>query len=230
MISVTRGSSAPLWEQYCSFGSQFVKGQCSLCGARHPSRSAFTPPGARPVKIVTDSACAAARVTRLEGARWTSVSHEHWFSLWRELLCLLTSGKHAYWIARVPSDRNWPAPIAGGSAAADRPAAATVVPNAFEQARLSHGFSHQDAEALGHSFGLPLTQAPLIVTARPDCQQLFTPNACCWGEPTGTRGAGTVADGCDARCCFWATPIRTRVYRYLFWSPLCHGTHRRHSA
>ncbi|NWH45850.1 POK6 protein, partial [Fregata magnificens] len=59
-----------------------------------------------------------------------------------------------------------------GNAVADLHTALTMVPQALQQARLSHEFYHQNRQALQKQFQLTTEQARQIILACPDCQAL----------------------------------------------------------
>lgn len=47
---------------------------------------------------------------------------------------------------------------------------ANTLPNIFEQAKLSHAFFRQNAQALRQTFQISKDQAKAIISACPDCQ------------------------------------------------------------
>lgn len=55
---------------------------------------------------------------------------------------------------------------------ADKMTLTVVLPQRFEQAKLSHDLFHQNAHSLHEEFSLSLEQAKDIVRACPDCQRL----------------------------------------------------------
>ncbi|NXI75263.1 POK7 protein, partial [Rhipidura dahli] len=50
-----------------------------------------------------------------------------------------------------------------------------ILPNIFEQAKLSHAFFHQNAQALMWTFRISKDQAKAIISACPDCQLVQPP-------------------------------------------------------
>ncbi|NWV04314.1 POK7 protein, partial [Ptilonorhynchus violaceus] len=50
-----------------------------------------------------------------------------------------------------------------------------TLPNIFEQAKLSHAFFHQNAQALKRTFQISRDQAKAIISACPDCQLVQPP-------------------------------------------------------
>ncbi|NXA61176.1 POK10 protein, partial [Mohoua ochrocephala] len=74
-----------------------------------------------------------------------------------------------------------------GNAVADTLTMMATVPNQITQAKLSHNFYHQNAQALSKQFDLTLFQARQIVHSCPDCTCL-TPLPTTAG--TNPRGLG----------------------------------------
>ncbi|NXT30459.1 POK7 protein, partial [Syrrhaptes paradoxus] len=50
-----------------------------------------------------------------------------------------------------------------------------TLPNIFEQAKLSHAFFHQNAQALVRMFQISKSQAKAIISTCPDCQLVQPP-------------------------------------------------------
>ncbi|KFO65121.1 hypothetical protein N302_12555, partial [Corvus brachyrhynchos] len=127
-----------------------------------------------PFNLITDSAYVANIVKRIEGSVLKDVSKD---SLYRYLTCLysiLQNRKSQYFVSHIRAHFSLPGFLAEGNARADELTVAVVntLNNIFEQAKLSHAFFHQNAQALMQMFHLSRDQAKAIISACPDCQRV----------------------------------------------------------
>lgn len=142
-----------------------------------------------PFNLITDSSYVANIVERIEGSVLKDVNNDK-LCLW--LTCLyriLSHRTNPYFVSHIRAHSGLPGFMAEGNARADALAsaafdekvaintenstsvlAATTLPNITEQAKLSHAFFHQNAQALKRDFHISLEQAQNIVRACPDCQ------------------------------------------------------------
>ncbi|NXV24988.1 POK6 protein, partial [Cepphus grylle] len=128
-----------------------------------------------PVNIITDSAHIAGLVPHLENACLREVSNPLLFTLLSTLLHLLNNRQRPYFIMHIRAHTNLPGPLVEGNRRADAlTLPVQVVPQALEQARISHAFFHQNAKALQKTFSLTTLQAKNIIAACPDCQRFYT--------------------------------------------------------
>ena len=128
-----------------------------------------------PLNIITDSQYVEGVVQRLEGAWLKSIDHEDLYLLFRQLQHLINNRKHPYHIMHIRSHTQLPSPIAEGNALADTLAAPVIhapLPDALQQARLSHAFYHQYAKSLQRMFHIPLDSARQLTKTCPDCQSI----------------------------------------------------------
>ena len=125
-----------------------------------------------PINIVTDSAYVANLVQRIENSCLKDVNNPLLYSLMHTLLRLLNNCKTSYFIVHIRAHTALPGPLVEGNRRADAlTLAAQVVPNIFEQARLSHAFFHQNARAIQNQFSLSRRQAKDIIATCPECQR-----------------------------------------------------------
>lgn len=102
-----------------------------------------------PLNIITDSAYVAGIVSRAEASVLRDISHAALFNLLQELIFLLDSRLHPYFIMHVRSHTSLPGFIAEGNRQADLlTLPVQVLPDRLAQARLSHSFFHQNAAGL----------------------------------------------------------------------------------
>ncbi|NXE16686.1 POK7 protein, partial [Lophotis ruficrista] len=113
-----------------------------------------------PVNLVTDSFYVAGIVSRLD------------YSMIKNVDKLIDQRKHDFYGMHVRSHTDLLGPIMEGNQLADFYTMPAIVPNRFEQAKLSHSFYHQNARALKRHFQLTMNQACSILAACPDCQLL----------------------------------------------------------
>ena len=99
-----------------------------------------------------------------------------------------------------------PGPLVKGNRHADILTEVTIIPNTFEQARLSHAFYHQNAKALQKTFHLTMDQARQIVTACPDCQ-LMAPSLSYGVNPRGLQALGAMTIRCYSHSWIWKVKI-----------------------
>ncbi|NXY16206.1 POK18 protein, partial [Atrichornis clamosus] len=124
------------------------------------------------INIVAESMYAAGVLQRLDYSCLKDANNPVLMVELRTLWSLINNRQHDYYVLHARSHSDLPAPIAEGNRIADLPAMTTVVPNLFEQARLSHDLSHQNTRALKRRYQLTLDQARNTVLACPDCQPL----------------------------------------------------------
>uniref|UniRef100_A0A674HI78 Uncharacterized protein n=1 Tax=Taeniopygia guttata TaxID=59729 RepID=A0A674HI78_TAEGU len=144
-----------------------------------------------PFNLITDSAYVANVIKRIEGSVLKDVSNND-LCLW--LTCLyriLSHRANPYFISHIRAHSGLPGFMAEGNSRADALAsaasdeegsasvekstsvlAATTLPNTIEQAKLSHAFFHQNAQAIKRDFHISLEQAQNIVRACPSCQHV----------------------------------------------------------
>ncbi|NWY22449.1 PO113 protein, partial [Aphelocoma coerulescens] len=131
-----------------------------------------------PFNLITDSAYVANIVKRIEGSVLKDVSND---ALYRHLKCLYTlvqNRTNQYFVSHIRAHSSLPGFLAEGNSRADKLTVAIVntLPNIFEQAKLSHAFFHQNAQALMFlMFRLSRDQARAIVNTCPDCQLVQPP-------------------------------------------------------
>ncbi|RMC04205.1 hypothetical protein DUI87_19024 [Hirundo rustica rustica] len=144
-----------------------------------------------PFNLITDSAYVANVIKRIEGSVLKDVNNDK-LCLWLTCLCQILSHRtNPYFISHIRAHSGLPGFMAEGNARADALAsaafdeegaasienstsvlAATTLPNTVEQAKLSHAFFHQNAQAIKRDFHISLEQAQNIVRACPNCQQV----------------------------------------------------------
>lgn len=125
-----------------------------------------------PINIVTDSAYVANLVQNIENSCLKDVNNPLLYSLMHTLLRLLNNRKTSYFIVHIRAHTALPGPLVEGNRRADAlTLVAQVVPNVFEQARLSHAFYHQTARAIKKQFSLSRRQAKDIIATCPECQK-----------------------------------------------------------
>ncbi|KFO62893.1 hypothetical protein N302_11657, partial [Corvus brachyrhynchos] len=130
-----------------------------------------------PFNLITDSAYVANIVKRIEGSVLKDVSNN---ALYRYLKCLYTlvqDRTNQYFVSHIRAHFSLPGFLAEGNSRADKLTVDIVntLPNIFEQAKLSHAFFHQNAQALMRMFRLSRDQARAIVNTCPDCQLVQPP-------------------------------------------------------
>lgn len=116
------------------------------------------------------------------------VSHTALFNLLQELIFLLDSRLHPYFIMHVRSHTSLPGFIAEGNRQADLlTLPVQVLPDRLAQARLSHSFFHQNAAGLKRQFDLTIQQAHNIIAVCPDCQRHSFPSIAEGVNPRGLQ-------------------------------------------
>lgn len=85
------------------------------------------------------------------------------------LWTLINSQQHDFYVLHVCSHTGLPGPIAEVSNYADITVMTGMVPNTFAQAKLSHGFFHQNVRSLRKQFQLTSSQARDILLSCPSC-------------------------------------------------------------
>ncbi|NXW52895.1 POK6 protein, partial [Nyctiprogne leucopyga] len=131
-----------------------------------------------PLNIITDSAYVAGIVERAEASVLRDVVHSDLFVLLQELIFLLDTRLHPYFVMHVRSHTSLPGFIAEGNRQADLlTLSVQVLPDRIAQAKLSHSFFHQNAGGLKRQFGLTSQQAANIIAVCPDCQKHSFPSA-----------------------------------------------------
>ncbi|NWX90749.1 POK6 protein, partial [Nothoprocta pentlandii] len=102
-----------------------------------------------PLNLITDSAYVAGIVARAETSMLCDISHFELFALLQELIFLLDSRPHPYFVMHVRSHTSLPGFIAEGNRRADiLTLPVQVLPDCIAQAKLSHSFFHQNAGGL----------------------------------------------------------------------------------
>lgn len=101
-------------------------------------------------------------------------------NLFTYLVCmqtLLQQRQHKCFVSHIRAHSSLPGFLVEENARADELAMpiSNTLPNIFEQARLSHAFFHQNAQALMKTFRISKTQAKEIIGACPDCQLVQPP-------------------------------------------------------
>ncbi|KFO55721.1 hypothetical protein N302_16334, partial [Corvus brachyrhynchos] len=125
-----------------------------------------------PLNLITDSAYVAGIVEGAEAAVLREVSNVDLFQWLQQLIFLLDTRQHPYFVMHVRSHTTLPGFIAEGNRQADLlTLPVQVLPDRFAQAKLSHSFLHQNAAALCCTFALKCQQAKDIIAACPDCQR-----------------------------------------------------------
>ncbi|NXN41180.1 POK6 protein, partial [Rhinoptilus africanus] len=130
-----------------------------------------------PLNIITDSAYVAGIVKRAEASVLRDVSPFELFALLQELVFLLDSRPHPYFVMHVRAHTVLPGFIAEGNRRADMlTLPVQVLPDRVARAKLGHSFFHQNAGGLKRQFGLTTQQASNIVIVCPDCQKHSFPS------------------------------------------------------
>ncbi|RMC20656.1 hypothetical protein DUI87_01508 [Hirundo rustica rustica] len=134
-----------------------------------------------PFNLITDSAYVANVIKRIEGSVLKDVNNDK-LCLWLTCLCQILSHRtNPYFISHIRAHSGLPGFMTEGNARADALAsaasdeegaasienstsvlAATTLPNTVEQAKLSHAFFHQNAQAIKRDFHITLEQAQNI--------------------------------------------------------------------
>ncbi|NWZ41906.1 POK18 protein, partial [Brachypodius atriceps] len=129
-----------------------------------------------PFNLITDSAYVAGLVERAEASVLKDVPNKELFQWLQQLVFLLDTRQHPYFVMHVRSHTTLPGFIAEGNHQADLLALPVQLPDRFSQAKLSHSFFHQNAAALARAFDLTTRQAASIVAVYPDCQRHSFPS------------------------------------------------------
>ncbi|NWQ97135.1 POK8 protein, partial [Burhinus bistriatus] len=125
-----------------------------------------------PLNLITDSAYVAGIVELAEASVLRDVSHFELFALLQELIFLLDSRPHPYFVMHARSHTSLPGFIAEGNRRADMlTLPVQVLPDRIAQAKLSHSCFHQNAGGLKRQFGLTSQQVANIIAVCPDCQK-----------------------------------------------------------
>ena len=141
-----------------------------------------------PLNLITDSAYVAGIVERAETSVLRDISHSELFVLLQELIFLLDSRPHPYFVMHVRSHTSLPGFIAEGNRRADMlTLPVQVLPDHIAQAKLSHSFFHQNAGGLKQQFGLTSQQASNIIAVCPDCQRHSFPSRAGGVNPGGLQ-------------------------------------------
>ncbi|RMC20646.1 hypothetical protein DUI87_01498 [Hirundo rustica rustica] len=131
-----------------------------------------------PFNLITDSAYVADIAQRLSCSVLKEVSNPALFHLLKALWCAIQARVHPYYVLHVRSHTNLPGFVAEGNARADKlanPAWVAPQPDVLTQAKVSHGFFHQNAHTLQKQFQLMATEAREIVESCDDCHALGAP-------------------------------------------------------
>ncbi|NXA60610.1 POK10 protein, partial [Mohoua ochrocephala] len=127
-----------------------------------------------PISIVCDSLYVTGIVKRIEHSFIKEVSNKDLFVLLTTLCNFLLHRSHKYYILLLRSHTTLPGPIVEGNARADALAMTLTIPQKLGQAKLSHDFYHQNAQALAKQFCLTLPQAQNVVNIYSQCQQTLS--------------------------------------------------------
>ncbi|RMC01090.1 hypothetical protein DUI87_22356 [Hirundo rustica rustica] len=131
----------------------------------------------QPFNLITDSAYVANVVKRLESSLLKEVDNEDLYSYLLCMKTLLQNRKHKYFVSHIRAYSSLLGFLVEAKALADKltmPISRTL-PNIFEQAKLSHAFFHQNAQALMETFHISKSHAKEIISACPDCQLVQPP-------------------------------------------------------
>ncbi|NXS99594.1 POK19 protein, partial [Jacana jacana] len=130
-----------------------------------------------PLSLITDSAYVAGVVERAEASVSRDISNSELFALLQELIFLLDSRSHPYFVMHVRSHTALPGLTAEGNRQAGLlTLPVQVLPDCMAQAKLSHSFFHQNVGGLKQQFGLTFQQASNIIAVCPDCQRHSFPS------------------------------------------------------
>ncbi|KGL93319.1 hypothetical protein N301_13637, partial [Charadrius vociferus] len=141
-----------------------------------------------PLNLITDSAYVAGIVECAEASVLRNVSRFELFTLLQELIFLLDSRPHPYFVIHVRAHTSLPGFIAEGNQRADMlTLPVQVLPDRVAQAKLSHSFFHQNAGGLKRQFGLTSQQEPNIIDVCPDCQRHSFPSIAGGVNPRGLQ-------------------------------------------
>ena len=130
---------------------------------------------------MTDSAYVAGIMEQAEASVLKEVPTAELFQCLQQLVFLLDTRQHPYFVMHVRSHTTLPGFITEGNRQADlltMPVQTTqlVLPDRLAQAKLSHSFFHQNAAALARTFDLSTRQASSDVAVCPDCQRHSFPS------------------------------------------------------
>lgn len=141
-----------------------------------------------PLNLVTDSAYVAGVVSRAENSVLKEVSNPNLYGLLSKLIYTVSHREHPYYVMHVRSHTDLPGFLAEGNRRADAlaaPAEMAVLPDVYQQAKLSHQRFHQNAPGLVRQFHLSRDQARDIVATCPQCQKLGVPTLSSGVNPRG---------------------------------------------
>lgn len=136
--------------------------------------------------LITDSAYVAGLVERAEAAILKDVPNKELFQ-WLQLVFLLDTRQHPYFVMHVRSHTTLPGFIAEGNRQADLLTLPVQLPDHFSQEKLSHSFFHQNAAVLTCAFDLTTCQAVSITAVCPDCQRHSFPSVAGGVNPRGLQ-------------------------------------------
>ncbi|XP_014116969.1 PREDICTED: endogenous retrovirus group K member 18 Pol protein-like [Pseudopodoces humilis] len=125
-----------------------------------------------PFNLITDLAYVANIVKRTEGSLLKEVDNENLYCYLISMQQLIGQRENPYFVSHIRAHSSLPGFLAEGNARADKLTLiiSNTLPNIFEQAKLSHTFFHQNAQALMHTFHISKEQGKAIINACPDCQ------------------------------------------------------------
>lgn len=112
------------------------------------------------------------------------------FKLLSRLVELVSCREHPFYVLHVRSHTDLPGFIAEGNRRADAlaaPVQMAPLPDAFQQAKLSHQQFHQNAPGLVCQFQLTRDQAKAIVATCPQCQSFQLPAINAGANPRGLK-------------------------------------------
>lgn len=128
----------------------------------------------QPFNLVTDSAYVARVAERAEHSMLKEISNYKLFHMPSKLIWLISHRELPFHIMHVRLHTDIPGRIEEGNQKADLLAIAVntthMLPDIFNQAKLSHQFYHQNVPALVRMFKITNQQARAIVTTCPNCQ------------------------------------------------------------
>ncbi|NWV06511.1 POK11 protein, partial [Ptilonorhynchus violaceus] len=141
-----------------------------------------------PFNLVTDSACVAGIVARVEHSWLREVPNPKLAWLLSRLVTLISHREQPFHVMHTRSHTGLPGPIAEGDRRADTLAMLVTtpgIPGIFQQAKLSHQMFHQNVPSLIWQFHLPCDQAKAIVATCPQCQHYQMPSLSQGVNPRG---------------------------------------------
>uniref|UniRef100_A0A674H708 Uncharacterized protein n=1 Tax=Taeniopygia guttata TaxID=59729 RepID=A0A674H708_TAEGU len=144
-----------------------------------------------PFNLVTDSAYVAGVVSRAQDAILQGVSNTALHNSLSKLIRLVSHREQPFYVMHIRSHTDLPGFLAEGNRHADSLAAApmqmALLPDKFQQAKISHQLYHQNAPGLVRQFQLTCDQARAIAATCPSCKSLPMPSVSARANPRGLR-------------------------------------------